>query len=289
MVRKQLSMERKAHALALLEQRMPVTRVAKEVEVCRQTIHRLLSAAPVLPPGATPPRKKGSGGPKKTSLRTDKMSEVMSNPFIAATTLKSKHPDLLRNVSVRTLRHRLQKDMGLPTRRAAKKPLFTDRMRKKHVAFCRKFKHWTPEAWKKVMFSDESTFKLVRGVSKTVRCPIGSSRFDPKYTVKAVKHPESVKVLGRYSGVMGRGGLYFLPKNITMKGRNYIEKLKEHFLPFWKIHGCDYFMHDGAPSKQVKSFLQHHGINVLKWPGNSPDLNPTENAWHIMKHKVQEE
>ncbi len=31
MVRKQLSMERKAHALALLEQGMPLTRVAEEV------------------------------------------------------------------------------------------------------------------------------------------------------------------------------------------------------------------------------------------------------------------
>ena len=27
---------------------------------------------------------------------------------------------------------------------------------------------------------------------------------------------------------------------------------------------------------------------VLEWPGNSPDLNPIENAWNYMKNKVQE-
>ena len=27
---------------------------------------------------------------------------------------------------------------------------------------------------------------------------------------------------------------------------------------------------------------------VLEWPGNSPDLNPIENAWNYIKNKVQE-
>jgi len=50
-------------------------------------------------------------------------------------------------------------------------------------------------------------------------------------------------------------------------------------------------MHDGAPahkSKIVTKFLNDNNINVLKWPGNSPDLNPIENAWNYLKNKVQE-
>jgi len=44
------------------------------------------------------------------------------------------------------------------------------------------------------MFSDESTFKLVRGVPNMVRRPSTASRYDPKFKVKTVKHPGSVMV-----------------------------------------------------------------------------------------------
>lgn len=90
---------------------------------------------------------------------------------------------------------------------------------------------------------------------------------------------------------MSQAGLYFLPKNETMKASNYINVLDEHLLMFFHIHQCDYFMHDGAPThkaKAVTKFLKDRNINILDWPGNSPDLNPIENAWSVMKNKLQE-
>jgi hypothetical protein len=36
----------------------------------------------------------------------------------------------------------LQKKLGLPPHRAAKKPLMTSAMRKKRLAFARKYKNW---------------------------------------------------------------------------------------------------------------------------------------------------
>ena len=52
--------------------------------------------------------------------------------------------------------------------------------------------------------------------------PSSALRFDSKFTVKTMKHPGSVIVWGAFSGNMGRAGLYFLPKNATMKGSIYI-------------------------------------------------------------------
>ena len=154
---------------------------------------------------------------------------------------------------------------------------------KKRLQFGKNYLHWTSEDWKHVMFSDESTFRLVRGGSKLVRRPPGSSRYDDKYTVKIVKHPDSVMIWGAFSGNNGRWGLYFLPKNITMRGANYLEVLEHHMLPFWDIH---HFMHDGA--KLVKKFLENKKIPILEWPGNSPDLSPMENVWNRMNNNVQE-
>ena len=55
------------------------------------------------------------------------------------------------------------------------------------------------------------------------------------------------------------------------------------------VHQCDTFMHDDAPcyrSKLVNLFLQENQVKVLDWPGSSPDLNPTENLWKLMKDRV---
>ena len=37
---------------------------------------------------------------------------------------------------------------------------------------------------------------------------------------------------------------------------------------------------------KVKTYLIKSGIQVLDWPGNSFELNPIENCWHIIQPKI---
>ena len=104
-----------------------------------------------------------TGAKKNTTARTDALirHEVMMYHSVTAASMKKNMHKFSRRRLLglsSTVCKRIRKNA---MSRTAKKPLIIKVMMKKRILFCNIYKHWTMADWRKVIFCNESTSRLV--------------------------------------------------------------------------------------------------------------------------------
>lgn len=139
-----------------------------------------------------------------------------------------------------------------------------------------------------VVFSDESTIAVLDDRVQTVRRRPGEE-FHKDCLQKTVKFPTKIMVWGAIS-VHGTSRLHIVEG--MMDQNKYINVLEKRLLPQideWYPDKDFIFQQDSAPchtAKKVKAWFTKKNIRVLKWPGNSPDMNPIETLWDLLKDEI---
>ncbi len=120
----------------------------------------------------------------------------------------------------------------------------------------------------------------------------GGEAHSPSCMKSSVTFPQSVMIWGAMSSA-GVGPLCFWKPTLLHPFTNKFWSTSCFLLltGFLKmlISFSSRIWHLPTLPKAPKPWLNDHGGGVLDWPANSPDLNPIENIWGIVKRKMRKQ
>lgn len=90
--------------------------------------------------------------------------------------------------------------MGMISWKAVFKPLLSRQHISKRKIFALQHRAWTVQRWQKVVFSDEKVFRVRSGATVRAWGPMGSDKYDAKYSVPTTSQCEKVMVWAAING-----------------------------------------------------------------------------------------
>jgi len=284
-----ISSAQKENILSLASNGISIRHIASKLGVGKSTVSRTLQN--LLPNHQTP----STGRPSKLSTTDQHAILTQITTGKAANAVQAtKHINSIIStpVSSETVRRVLRKN-SLKAVVKKKKPLLSVRHRKRRLAFALKYREWTVEDWKRVIWSDETKINRFGSDGREWIWKQKGEGLIEREVQGTVKFGGGNIMVW---GCMGWNGVGHLAEvEGKMNADQYVSILEDHMLPSLEESGISgeevIFQQDNDPkhtSKKAKKWMEDNNIILLDWPAQSPDLSPIEHQWVHLKRKLGE-
>ena len=295
---KELSLSVMQAIIRLKNLNKPIREIAKTLGVAKSTLWYILKKKERT---GELSNTKRPGRPRKTTVVDDRriISLVKKNPFTTVGQIKNTLQEVGVSVSKSIIKRRLHqsKYRGFTTRCKA---LVSLKNKKTRLEFTKNHLKEPVQFWNNILWTDETKINLYQNDGKRRVWRREGTAHDPKHTTSSVKHGGGSVMAWACMAANGTGSLVFIDdvtadKSSRMNSEVFRAILSAHIQPnASELIGRHLHLHtvqmDNDPkhtAKATKEIFKAKKWNVLQWPSQSPDLNPIERAFHLLKTKLK--